>query len=198
MGIHQNPEPSSVHFTADGCPDDRLHRRHIGHSRVQEPSLRTLGSPSISSRMPGVHYQYREVCTASRLDHSFWVSLSTLSVWSYNYRMKQIQAESRWIMRMAESTSARTLAHLLCKMNSTAYVILPAPLFYQNLLMALSNTLENHSQDYEVLVFLPPASLKELKWWDTEMSKWNGKTLLKRGIDVIIDSDASLQGWGVH
>ena len=64
--------------------------------------------------------------------------------------------------------------------------------------MALSNTLENHSQDYEGLVFLPPASLEELKWWDTEMPKWNDKILLKRGIDIIIDSDASLQGWGAR
>ena len=82
---------------------------------------------------------------------------------------------------MVDSTSARTLAHLLGKMNSTACVIPPAPLFYLTLQMALSNTLENHSQDYKGLVTLPPASLEELEWWDTEMSKWNGKTLLKRG-----------------
>ena len=64
--------------------------------------------------------------------------------------------------------------------------------------MALSNTLDNHSQDYEGLVFLPPASLEELKWWDTEMPKWNDKILLKRGIDMNINSDASLQGWGAR
>ena len=64
--------------------------------------------------------------------------------------------------------------------------------------MALSNTLDNHSQDYEGLVFLPPASLEELKWWDTEMTKWNDKILLKRGIDMNINSDASLQGWGAR
>ena len=70
-------------------------------------------------------------------------------------------------MRMAESTSARTLARLLGKMSSTANVIPPAPLFYRNLQMTLSNTLENHSQNYKGLVILSPASLEELKWWDT-------------------------------
>ena len=30
------------------------------------------------------------------------------------------------------------------------------------------------------------------------MSKRNRKTLLKREIDMIIDSDVSLQGWGAH
>ena len=84
---------------------------------------------------------------------SFWVSLSTPSIWNYDYvppaKMKQIQAESQQIMRMMESTSARTLARLLGKMTSTAWVIPPAPLFYRNLQMALSDTLESHSQDYE-------------------------------------------------
>ena len=111
-------------------------------------------------------------------------------------KIKQIRAESRRITRMAESTSARTLARLLGEMNSTACVIPPVPLFYRNLQMALSNTLERHAQNYDGLVTLTPASLEELKWWDMEMSRWNGKTLFKRETDMIIDSDASLQGWG--
>ena len=101
-------------------------------------------------------------------------------------------------MRTTESTSACILARLLGKMNSTGCVIPPTPLFYQNLQMALANTLGNHSQDYGSLVTLPPASLEELEWWNTQMAKWNGRTLFKRKIDVIIDSDVSLQGWGAH
>ena len=113
-------------------------------------------------------------------------------------KIKQIRAEARKMMRMAEPPSARTLARLLGKMNSTTCVIPPAPLFYRSLQMALSNTLETHSQNYEGLVMLRPDSLEELQWWDTEMSKWNGKTLLKREVDMVIDSDASLQGWGAR
>ena len=113
-------------------------------------------------------------------------------------KIKQIRAEARKMMRMAEPPSARTLARLLGKMNSTTCVIPPAPLFYRSLQMALSNTLETHSQNYEGLVMLLPDSLEELQWWDTEMSKWNGKTLLKREVDMVIDSDASLQGWGAR
>ena len=113
-------------------------------------------------------------------------------------KIKQIRAEARKMMRMAEPPSARTLARLLGKMNSTTCVIPPAPLFYRSLQMAFSNTLETHSQNYEGLVMLLPDSLEELQWWDTEMSKWNGKTLLKREVDMVIDSDASLQGWGAR
>ena len=28
------------------------------------------------------------------------------------------------------------------------------------------------------------------------MNRWNGKTIIKREIDMIIESDASLEGWG--
>jgi len=101
-------------------------------------------------------------------------------------------------VRMAGSTSAQTLARLLGKMNSTICVIPSAPLFCRYLQMALSNTLETHSQDYKGSVTLSVDNLEELKWWDTEMSKWNGKTLLNREIDMIIDSNASLQGWGAR
>ena len=82
-------------------------------------------------------------------------------------KIKQIRAESRQIMRMAGPTSARILARLLGKMNSMTCVIPPAPLFYRNLQMALSNALETNSQDYEGTLTLSPASLEELKWWDT-------------------------------
>jgi len=61
--------------------------------------------------------------------------------------------------------------------------------------MALSSALETHLQNYEGMVTLPIASLKELKWWDT-MYKENGKILLKSEMNIIIDSNALLQGWG--
>jgi len=99
---------------------------------------------------------------------------------------------------MVEPTSAQTLAHLPGKINSTTCIIPPTPLFYKNLQMAFSDALETHSQNYEGTVTLSTASLEELKWWDTEIVKWNGKILLKREIDMIINSDASLQGWGAR
>jgi len=81
-------------------------------------------------------------------------------------------------------------------MNATNSVIPPAPLFCRELQMTLSNTLERHSQCYKTQVTLIPECLQELEWWNHNMRNWNGKTLLKREVDMTIDSDASLQGWG--
>ena len=69
VDIHQDFEASPVHASTEGSAGDRLHRRHPDHSRVQEPSHRAHTSPGIPTRMPGVHYQYREVCTYTRPDH---------------------------------------------------------------------------------------------------------------------------------
>ena len=81
-------------------------------------------------------------------------------------------------------------------MNATSQVIRPAPLFYRHLQMALSATLNQHSQCYEAQVPLTSECREELMWWDTHMINWNGKSLLKKEVDMTIDSDASLTGWG--
>ena len=71
--------------------------------------------------------------------------------------------------------------------------ISPAPLFYWR---DLTNTLSRINQDYETYVSLSQSSLEEPNWWDTRMARWNGKTVLQKEIDLIIDSNASLTGWG--
>ena len=201
VGVHKNPETSTGHLTTKRGPYDRLHRRHPTDSRIKGPSSRPCPSPGAPAREPRLYHQHREVSAHPKPDHRVSGPLSQLhrhGATTSPSKNKQIRAEARKMMRMAEPPSARTLARLLGKMNSTTCVIPPAPLFYRSLQMALSNTLETHSQNYEGLVMLLPDSLEELQWWDTEMSKWNGKTLLKREVDMVIDSDASLQGWGAR
>ena len=90
-------------------------------------------------------------------------------------------------MATAEHTSAHAIARLVGKMNATSCVIPPAPLFYRHLQMALSEALNINSQCYETQVSLSPYSREELKWWDNHMVKWNGKSLLSKEIDMIID-----------
>ncbi len=33
-------------------------------------------------------------------------------------------------------------------------------------------------------------------WWDYYLSQWNGKSMLRKAVDLVIESDASLAGWG--
>ena len=110
-------------------------------------------------------------------------------------KLKKIRAEARKMGKQA-AVSARELSRLLGKMNAAASVIPIAPLFCRNLQMNLTEALNASDQSYETQVRLSPESREELQWWNTQMRKWNGKTLLRREIDLVIDSDASLTGWG--
>ena len=97
-------------------------------------------------------------------------------------------------MQKEEAVSARVLARLIGKMNATSRVIPPPPLFYGHLQMQLAEALNSNGQSYEAMISLSQDCKEELMWWDNHMIRWNGKTLLKKEIDLIIDSDASLLG----
>ena len=112
-------------------------------------------------------------------------------------KIKQIQAEAQKLVR-EKTISVRSLAQLLGKMNAMVCVISPASLFYCYLQMVLSNTLEGNNQNYKALTTSPTKCLDELDWWNNHMLKWNGKSLIKKEIDLTINSDASLIGWGAH
>ena len=52
------------------------------------------------------------------------------------------------------------------------------------------------SLENRITLTLSVDSWEELSWWDNQMIKWNGKTILTTEPDLIIESDASNQGWG--
>lgn len=110
-------------------------------------------------------------------------------------KIKKIRAESRRLLE-AERITGRALSRLIGKMNAANQVIPPAPLFYRHLQMDLAAALRISGQDYETVLSLSPESKEELDWWDTEMVKWNGKTVLSTEPDMVIESDASNLGWG--
>ena len=62
--------------------------------------------------------------------------------------------------------------------------------------MQLAQALNYNYQSYETAISLSRDCREELRWWDNHMVKWNGKAILKNGIDLTIDSDSSLFGWG--
>ena len=95
-----------------------------------------------------------------------------------------------------EQVTGRTLSRLIGKMNAANQVIPPVPLFYRSLQMELSAALREADQDYETTILLSEDSKEELVWWDTEIVKWNGRTILAQEPQMVIESDASKLGWG--
>lgn len=110
-------------------------------------------------------------------------------------KLKKIRTEANNLLR-AETVTARDVSRIVGKMSSMSQAIPPAPLFYRSLQRDLSRALEYGNQAYDVNCALSKESRRELQWWITHLEQWNGKSLLTRQPDVIIESDASLRGWG--
>ena len=125
----------------------------------------------------------------------FTVDATSMELSLPTQKIIKIRAESRQLLE-AEHVTCRALSRLIGKMNATNQVIPPAPLFYRSLQIDLASALRKGNQDYETILAISPDSREELIWWDTQMIKWNGRTVLTTEPDLTIETDASTQGWG--
>jgi len=98
-------------------------------------------------------------------------------------------------MLSEQSVTVRKLAQLIGKLTATNQAILAAPLHYRNL-QSLKTKGLHAGGHYDYQVSLDQDSLSEIRWWIYQLELWNGKTLLKTSPYTILQSDASLVGWG--
>ena len=110
-------------------------------------------------------------------------------------KMKQIRKEAGQLQQK-EALSARQLSRFIGKLNAASQAILIAPLFYRNLQGDLQRALFLGDQNYDQVLILSTEAREELTWWQTLVPCWNGRTVVRRQIQTMIQSDASLQGWG--
>ena len=109
-------------------------------------------------------------------------------------KVAQMVATCRMIQEK-QFVSVRELARLIGKMTVTLPAVFPAPLWYREL-QRLKNQAMQKSQSFEGLVTLIQEALLELEWWSTKRNLVNGKSLLTLDPDMIVETDASMLGWG--
>ena len=93
-------------------------------------------------------------------------------------------------IRDRESCKAIDLSRPLGKLNDAKQVISPAPLFYRKLQYCLNRALEGGT-DYSVPASLTHSAKEELEWWQEHLTRWNGRGLLAKNPDMVIETDAS-------
>ena len=72
-----------------------------------------------------------------------------------------------------------------------------SPLFYRHLQMDLSAALRASAQDYKMTLRSSLEGRNKLIWWDKQMVRWNGRSVMIKDLDLTVDSDALILGWGV-
>ena len=123
------------------------------------------------------------------------VNSVTMQVQVPGEKIKKIRQEARGLLNMTEP-SARMVSRVVGKMNALAQGIPPAPLFYRALQRDLTRALGKEEQSYEAACPLSAETKRELHWWASFLDQWNGKSLVVHQPDLVIESDASLRGWG--
>ena len=109
-------------------------------------------------------------------------------------KMNQLIQSCRDLIR-DKTASVRTLTKIIGKLTSSMQAVLPAPLHYRHLqMLQVKGLLAGKS--YETMVSLNQNCQNDLQWWVDQISTWNGRSITTPATDLVITTDASLQGWG--
>ena len=111
------------------------------------------------------------------------------------HKIRTIQGEAAQLLRQG-CISARRVAQFIGKLNAASQAVFPAPLFYRHLQRDLQGALARGDQSYDSMLQLSQPSQEEVQWWQEHLTLWNGRTLLKHRQQLVIQSDASMTGWG--
>ena len=94
-----------------------------------------------------------------------------------------------------DKCSIHELASLIGMLTATAEAVIPASLYVRELQMTKTKFLL-HNPNYQTLVTMPTECRVEIRWWIHHLRLWNGKHIITPGPDLILETDASLKGWG--
>ena len=98
-------------------------------------------------------------------------------------------------LMLRESPTVRDLAKAMGRLRATAPAFSPAPLQLRNTQLLIRRALRNRAS-YEQTVVLDKGTHQELSWWVENLDSHNGKPISMLAPELVIASDASLDGWG--
>ena len=91
--------------------------------------------------------------------------------------------------------TVRRFASLIGKINFLRGAVSAAPLHIWPLLQLHSKAFKRASE-WDKHMTLSPRATEELRWWQEEVTEWNGKSVIPAKHQYILTTDASHWGWG--
>lgn len=111
-------------------------------------------------------------------------------------KIAKIRKEIRFALKQ-DSLTLRELARLLGLLSSSIHAIFPGPLNYRALQRIKGKALRSGLW-YGDLVTLDQEARSKLSWWREILDAWNGKAIFGSTPEFVLESDASLHGWGAR
>jgi len=87
------------------------------------------------------------------------------------------------------------LSQLLGRMAAAAPAVLSAPLRYRQLQRLKIGSFRRF-ESFDTLVTLDQGAIQDLQWWRDHLATGNGREIIQPPPDLVIETDASLTGWG--
>lgn len=100
------------------------------------------------------------------------------------------------MLQRQETISVRELSSLLGKASASAMAVTGMRLRTRSLLRDLRRALAETAGHWEARCPLSEESLRELSTWQESIAEWNGRPVLPVPPQVVINTDASTDGWG--
>ena len=120
--------------------------------------------------------------------------LSQLRNISHRMKIQKVKTKCQNLLTEPE-TSILELTKVIGLLTSTIQPVLQGRLQCRYLqLQQISSLRESHS--YQQKIVLDHQSKTELLWWITNLDLCNGRSLIQRPAQVLIQTDASKKGWG--
>ena len=183
--------------TAVRNPSDSLSRRPTAGSSIQRAIVGESFDSNMASQQSGVSNKYPEV------HHNSNLSPRVLRICS-GYRSVDIISPNTQDQchyeRCNPPSSVRTVASERFGMshwdiNSNQASGMDWPLHYRALQDLKIQTLRQHVS-YQTLISLSPEARADLQWWLSDLSHNCSAVIVKPEASIVIESDASMLGWG--
>ena len=144
-----------------------------------------------------VNYDKSQLVPSQSIEFlGFQINSTNLTLQLPGEKLRKIRKTCQNLLGKTE-ISVRELSKFLGLLTSSIQAIFPAPLHYRHL-QRLKNTTMTSEQSYEALLTLDTAAREDILWWRDHLQGWNGRALFQHPIDLIIETDASRQGWGAY
>ena len=141
--------------------------------------------------------QYKEICASTMSSHTVFGhgdKLIDMTITFPQEKKDQIVKPCQDLLRKS-SVSIQELIQLIGRLGSTTIAVLPAPLQYRA--MQRQQILElSVAENYSSEIKLSDEVKTELQWYVQNLHLDNGRSAISYPPQLLIASDASLEGWG--
>lgn len=107
-----------------------------------------------------------------------------------NERLHKLRKDLKRVLTKHQ-VKARILARIAGQCVSMAKAIMPAKLLLRNVYLLLAT-----KRSWEDVLTIDPATRSDLEWWVQALYNWNGCPIHVGPINLQMETDASMTGWG--